>query len=86
MKFLCRIGLHKWRTHEMVRAEDYIAMTFDGEICDRCGKVGDPELALEAYYLMRSNMRTRTVRFSAHPALGLDLPPAAGDEGSKEGK
>ena len=70
MSLACKIGFHAWKDEELVRAEDIIALKFDGKVCSRCGKLGDPELALEAYNMMRANLRSQSkFRYKFHPAM-----------------
>ena len=80
MNWLCRMGWHWWEEQRVVSAEDYATIHYDDDVCTRCGKLRDPEMALEAYYMMRANIRTKTVKFTTHPSLGLTT--AAGGEGS----
>lgn len=68
--WLCRFGVHAWKEVELCRAEDIIALMFSGNVCQRCGKLGDPELALDAYNVMRANLRSQSgFRFTFHPAM-----------------
>lgn len=69
-QWLCRFGVHAWKEEELIRAEDVAAVMFDGKVCQRCGKLRDPEMALEAYNMMRSNLRSQSgFRFTLHPAM-----------------
>lgn len=77
MNLLCRIGIHSWQETELVRAEDIISMNYDGDVCRRCGKIGDIEMAREAYFMMRANLRSQNgFRFIVHPALGIESTAA----------
>lgn len=81
MSLLCRIGLHAWEETPVITAEDYVRLTCDADVCRRCGKVGDLEMAREAYFMIIANFRTKTVKITTHPALGLtrDAAESSGD-------
>jgi hypothetical protein len=83
LSLLCRIGFHRWQETELVRAEDIIACMYEGDVCQRCGKVDDPESAREAYFMMLANLRSQSgFRFTVHPALGIRSDAARHEGGS----
>lgn len=83
MNWLCRLGWHWWEETRLVTAEDIVAVHYDDDVCTRCGKLRNPQYALEAYYMMRANLRSRNFRYIVHPSLHVS--DAASNEGVKNG-
>ena len=39
MRFLCRIGLHKWKWQNTVKwRKKYTTLSMQGDVCQECGK------------------------------------------------
>ena len=57
MSLLCKIGIHRWKEEVVIEQtmSSGIKLRLDGDVCQRCEALRDPENVADVYAIMANN-------------------------------